>query len=139
MLGRNNGKGQPSEVGSVNLIGGGTKITGDITSAGDVRIDGHLAGNIIIAGKFVLGPNGLVEGNITSTNADLSGEVKGKVNISETLSLKSSARINGDIVTGKLAIEPGALFTGTCTMGTTAKVKNIVSVTETADAATETA
>lgn len=113
---------------SVNLIGGGTKITGDITSAGDVRIDGHLTGNIVIAGKFVLGPHGMVEGNITSANADLSGEVKGKVNVTEILMLKATARINGDIVTGKLAIEPGALFTGTCNMG--AKVKSIVNPPE---------
>jgi cytoskeletal protein CcmA (bactofilin family) len=131
MLGKSNSKSQPADVGSVNLIGGGTKITGDITSAGDVRIDGHLAGNIVIAGKFVLGPNGMVEGNITSANADLSGEVKGKVNITETLSLKNTARINGDIITGKLAIEPGALFTGTCSMG--AKVKSIAHSSEPAD------
>jgi cytoskeletal protein CcmA (bactofilin family) len=138
MLGKSSGKPMVPDAGSVNLIGGGTKITGDITSAGDVRIDGHLAGNIVIAGKFVLGPNGFVEGNISSTNADLSGEVKGKVNVSETLSLKSSARINGDIIAGKLAIDPGALFTGTCTMGGTAKVKNIVNTAEPVNA-TETA
>lgn len=124
MLGKNNSKPPLPDTTSVNLIGGGTKITGDITSAGDVRIDGHLTGNIVIAGKFVLGPHGMVEGNITSANADLSGEVKGKVNVSEVLSLKATARINGDIVTGKLSIEPGALFTGTCNMG--AKVKSIV-------------
>jgi cytoskeletal protein CcmA (bactofilin family) len=128
MLGKTPNKVQLPDTSSVNLIGGGTKITGDITSAGDVRIDGHLAGNIVIAGKFVLGPNGMVEGNITSANADLSGEVKGKVNVSETLSLKATARINGDIITGKLAIEPGALFTGTCNMG--AKVKNMVNPPE---------
>ncbi len=117
---RNNSAGDGS---SVNLIGGGTKIVGDITSAGDVRIDGHLSGNIVIAGKFVLGATGVVEGNITSVNADLSGEVKGTVKISEMLSLKSTARINGDIETSKLMIEPGAVFTGTCNMG--AKVKNL--------------
>ncbi len=117
-------KNQQTDAGSVNLIGNGTKIVGDITSAQDVRIDGHLTGNIVTTGKFVLGPNGVVEGNVTSGNADLMGEVKGKVNVSETLSLKNTAKINGDIVTGKLAIEPGALFTGTCNMG--AKVKNMV-------------
>ena len=132
MLGKSNTKVQVPDTSSVNLIGGGTKITGDITSAGDVRIDGHLTGNIVIAGKFVLGPNGMVEGNITSANADLSGEVKGKVNITEILVLKATARINGDIITGKLAIEPGALFTGTCSMG--AKVKSMVSTAEQADA-----
>lgn len=124
MLGKSSSKNsQPADASSVNLIGGGTKIVGDITSAGDVRIDGHLLGNIEIAGKFVLGATGVVEGNITSVNADLSGEVKGTVNVSDTLSLKSTAKINGDIVTAKLMIEPGALFTGTCNMG--AKVKNI--------------
>lgn len=124
MLGRGSTKNQTIDASSVNLIGNGTKIVGDITSAGDVRIDGTLTGNISISGKFVLGPNGSVEGNITSANADLSGEIKGTVNVSETLSLKSTAKINGDIITSKLMIEPGALFTGTCNMG--AKVKNMV-------------
>jgi cytoskeletal protein CcmA (bactofilin family) len=123
MLGKSTTKNQAIDASSVNLIGNGTKIVGDITSAGDVRIDGHLLGNIVIAGKFVLGTSGMVEGNITSVNADLSGEVKGTVNVSEVLSLKNSAKINGDIITTKLMIEPGALFTGTCNMG--AKVKNI--------------
>jgi cytoskeletal protein CcmA (bactofilin family) len=121
-------KNQQTDAGSVNLIGNGTKIVGDITSAQDVRIDGHLTGNIVTTGRFVLGPNGMVDGNVTSGNADLMGEVKGKVNVSETLSLKSTAKISGDIVTGKLAIEPGALFTGTCNMG--AKVKNMVQNSE---------
>jgi cytoskeletal protein CcmA (bactofilin family) len=128
MLGMGSNKNQQTDTGSVNLIGNGTKIVGDITSAQDVRIDGHLTGNIVTTGRFVLGPNGMVDGNVTSGNADLMGEVKGKVNVSETLSLKSTAKISGDIVTGKLAIEPGALFTGTCNMG--AKVKNMVQNTE---------
>ncbi|MGZ4099863.1 MAG: bactofilin family protein [Bacteroidia bacterium] len=123
MLGMSSNKNQSIEGGSVNLIGTGTKIIGDIHSNGDVRIDGNLVGNLTTSGKFVLGPNGIVEGNVSSNNADLSGEVKGTVNVNEMLSLKSTARINGDIVTGKLAIEPGAMFTGTCNMG--AKVKNM--------------
>ena len=59
MLGKSPAKVQPVDATSVNLIGNGTKIVGDITSAGDVRIDGHLLGNIIIAGKFVLGVSGM--------------------------------------------------------------------------------
>jgi cytoskeletal protein CcmA (bactofilin family) len=124
MLGKSSNKNQVVDATSVNLIGSGTKITGDITSAGDVRIDGYLTGNIIIAGKFVLGATGFVDGNITSVNADISGEIKGKVDVSEILALKNTARVHGDIVAGKLAIEPGALFTGTCSMG--AKVKSIL-------------
>lgn len=137
MLGMGSNKNQTMEVGSINIIGKGTKIVGDITSAGDVRIDGLLTGNIVISGKLVLGPNGMVDGNITSVNAELEGEVKGIVNISETLSLKSTAKINGDIITSKLMIEPGALFTGSCNMG--AKVKNMVQDTERLNATAKTA
>jgi cytoskeletal protein CcmA (bactofilin family) len=123
MFGMGSNKNQAIEGGSVNLIGTGTKIIGDIHSNGDVRIDGNLVGNLTTSGKFVLGANGVIEGNVTSNNADLSGEIKGTVNVNEMLSLKSTAKVNGDIVTGKLAIEPGAMFTGTCNMG--AKVKNM--------------
>jgi len=137
MLGIGSNKNQTAEVGSINIIGKGTKIVGDITSAGDVRIDGLLTGNIVISGKLVLGPNGMVDGNITSVNAELEGEVKGIVNVTEILSLKSTAKINGDIVTSKLMIESGALFTGSCNMG--AKVKNMVQNPERENATARTA
>lgn len=137
MLGMNSSKNQSADASSVNLIGNGTKIVGDINSNGDVRIDGQLTGNIITTGKFVLGVNGVVDGNVTSENADLSGEVKGKVNVTDMLSLKATAKVTGDILTGKLAIEPGALFTGTCNMG--AKVKNMVQSPEQRNGATKTA
>jgi cytoskeletal protein CcmA (bactofilin family) len=102
---------------SINLIGNGTSIIGDLNSNGDVRIDGILTGNINISGKLVIGATGKVEGNITCQNADISGEVKGTVTISELLSLKANAKLLGDIVTGKISIEPSAIFTGTCNMG----------------------
>lgn len=137
MLGMNSNKNQSTDASSVNLIGGGTKITGDINSPGDVRIDGQLNGNLITNGKFVLGVNGYIEGNITCVNADLSGEVKGTINVTEMLSLKATAKINGDIITSKLAIEPGAIFTGSCSMG--AKVKNMVQKDEVMNGRTKTA
>lgn len=112
------------DAGSINLIGNGTNIQGDINSNGDVRIDGLLKGNISISGKLVVGPSGKIEGNIQCQNADVSGEIHGKLNIADMLTLKASAKIEGDIITGKIAIEPNATFTGTCNMG--ALVKNIV-------------
>ncbi|MCA0429592.1 MAG: polymer-forming cytoskeletal protein [Bacteroidetes bacterium] len=123
MLGKSLSKDSSNNNGSVNLIGAGTQITGDINCAGDVRIDGTLTGNIITSGKFVLGPQGLVEGNVTCSNADISGEIKGVLKINELLQLKASAKIKGDIITAKLSIESGAVFNGTCNMG--AVVKNI--------------
>ena len=127
MLGIGN-KNLSTEGSAINLIGSGTQITGDINSTGDVRIDGTLYGNITLQGRLVIGHNGKIEGNVTCQNADVSGEIKGKLNVNETLVLKNTSKILGDIVTGKIAIEPGALFTGTCNMG--AIVKNINNVIE---------
>jgi cytoskeletal protein CcmA (bactofilin family) len=125
------------DSGSINLIGNGTSITGDIKSNGDVRIDGTLKGNISISGKLVVGASGNIEGNVICQNADISGEIHGKVTVSELLSLKASAKLLGDIVTGKISIEPNATFTGTCNMG--AVVKNITNASEKREAATQTA
>jgi cytoskeletal protein CcmA (bactofilin family) len=106
-----------SESASVNLIGAGTTIEGDITTNGDMRIDGTLTGMIHVKGKLVVGPAGSVEGEIICQNADVSGTIKGKIGVAELLSLKSSAKLTGDIITNKIAIEPGAAFSGTCSMG----------------------
>ncbi len=122
---------------SINLIGNGTNIVGDITSNGDVRIDGSLKGNITISGKLVIGPSGVLEGTVTCQNADISGEIKGTINVSELLSLKATAKLLGDIVTGKISIEPNATFTGTCNMG--AVVKNISNGTRTGQETAKTA
>ncbi len=102
---------------SVNLIGVGTTIEGDITTNGDMRIDGSLTGSINVKGKLVIGVSGFVEGEIICQNADVSGTIKGKIGVSELLSLKASAKLSGDIITNKIAIEPGAAFSGSCSMG----------------------
>lgn len=104
------------ETPSVNLLGSGTEITGDIRSQGDIRIDGSLTGTINCTGKVVIGSTGRVEGELICQNADISGEVKARIKVSELLSLKASALVSGDILTNKLAIEPGAVFTGACKM-----------------------
>lgn len=106
-----------NETPSVNLIGAGTVIEGDITTNGDMRIDGTLTGTINVKGKLVVGATGTVEGEIICQNADISGSIKGKIGVAELLSLKSSSKLNGDIITNKIAIEPGATFSGSCSMG----------------------
>ena len=106
---------------SVNMIGAGTIINGDINSKSDIRIDGTLKGSIKTNGKVVLGKEGVVEGDVVCKNADISGLLKAKITVSQLLSLKSTAKLNGDITTNQLSIEPGAAFTGSCSMGATIK------------------
>ena len=102
---------------SSNVIGKGTTIEGNIDTSGNIRIEGKVVGHIKSKAKIALGTSSQVEGNVTAQNADIEGQVKGKIEIAEVLLLKSTAVILGDIVTGKLVIEPGASFNGSCKMG----------------------
>jgi len=105
------------------VIGKGTTIEGNIETFGNIRIEGRINGNIKSKAKIALGNSSHVDGNITAQNADVEGGVKGRIEISEVLVLKATAVVHGDISTGKLVVEPGAVFNGSCKMG--APVKDI--------------
>jgi cytoskeletal protein CcmA (bactofilin family) len=109
-------KNRENEVPSINLLGSGTTVKGEIKLIGDFRIDGTFIGTINCKGKVVVGPTGVIDGEIFCQNADFSGEIKATVKVNELLTLKESAKFSGDITTNKLAIEPGAKFSGTCIM-----------------------
>ena len=109
-------KNREPEIPSINILGPGAIVKGEIQVNGDFRIDGILEGSIICKGKIVVGPTGKIDGDIQCQNADFSGEVKASVRVAELLTLKATAKYSGDMITGKLAIEPGAQFSGTCTI-----------------------
>ncbi|MEM9679137.1 MAG: polymer-forming cytoskeletal protein [Bacteroidota bacterium] len=99
-----------------NIIAQGTKIVGDIVSKGPFRIDGTIEGNVKTTGKVVVGKSGLIKGTLHGENADFEGKFSGKLLLSGTLSLKSTAHIEGEVQVSKLAVEPGATFNATCSM-----------------------
>lgn len=103
-------------LGKTNRLVEGTTIKGDIDSPSDFRLDGILIGNFQSKGKLVIGPAGSVKGDIVCQNADIEGRFEGRIQVSEVLSIKVTAKIQGEITCGKLAVEPGAEFSGTCNM-----------------------
>lgn len=105
-----------TENNSINIIGEGTSITGDVNCSSDIRIDGELEGNITTKGKLVVGKSGVVKGKAECKVGDISGLIEGKIFVSELLTLKESSSVNGDMVVNKLAVEPGCKFTGNCKM-----------------------
>lgn len=106
---------------SSNNIGKGTIVEGRIETFGNIRIEGKVIGDIKTKSKVVLGHSAYVEGNILAQNADVEGELKGNIEISEILTLKATSVINGDIKTNKLIVESGAAFNGGCKMGVSIK------------------
>ncbi|MBA6151907.1 bactofilin family protein [Gelidibacter maritimus] len=110
------GKTTSEAVNQQNTIAKGTTITGDIISDGDFRIEGTIQGNVKTPGKVVLGKTGVINGTLKGANADIEGQFSGKLILTDTLSLRSSALVEGEVEVGKLAVEPGAAFNATCIM-----------------------
>ena len=106
-----------SDMQANNILGKGTVITGDVDSPGNIRIEGKVDGNVNCKAKVVMGQSGELIGNIHSQTAEIAGYVKGTLFISETLILKPSANIEGDIEAGQMTMEPGASFNGSSRIG----------------------
>lgn len=116
MFSKENKKTSENKVSERNLVGKNTQIKGDIISEGDFRIDGTLDGTIKTNGRVIIGESGFVKGKIECANADIEGKFSGELFVSNVLTVKTSANIGGDVVVGKLSVEPGASFNATCAM-----------------------
>ena len=112
---------EKSQSDSINSIGKGSVLDGSIHAPGDIRVDGVLKGKLTAKGRLVLGQSGSIEGEVDCGSAVVSGELKANIQSKELLVLKETAKLYGDIKTEKLSIEPGAMFSGKCTMGPTHK------------------
>jgi len=104
-----------------NALTSGSKIVGTITADSDFRIDGTIEGDLNCTGKVVIGEAGRIKGTITCQNAEILGLMDGKITCHQQLSLRASGKIQGDVVTKTLVVEPGALFNGTCAMNNSSK------------------
>lgn len=101
----------------INSLGTATKIIGDLTADSDIRLDGILKGNIICGGKLILGAKGKIIGEIQCQNAVIEGEIDGILKVKDHLHLRETAKVKGEIYTGKMQFQTGARFDGKCEMG----------------------
>ncbi|MCS6824181.1 MAG: polymer-forming cytoskeletal protein [Cytophagaceae bacterium] len=110
---------------SSTIIAQGVVLEGNMETSGNLRIEGKVVGNVRSKSKVAMGSSSMIEGNLLAQNAEIAGLVRGVVEVSDLLILKSSAVIEGDIVTGKIMVENGAIFNGKCKMGADVKEINL--------------
>ncbi|MFZ5555505.1 MAG: bactofilin family protein [Pseudomonadota bacterium] len=98
------------------LIGAGTRIDGDVTFSGGLRVDGHVAGSIVGTGEapttLTLSEHAKVEGEIRVSHAVINGTVVGPVHVTEYLELQEKSRITGDVHYAAVEIHLGAVVDG---------------------------
>jgi len=104
-------------TGAINIISPGTRIVGEVFSNGDIRVDGIVDGYLNTKAKVVVGPKGMIKGELICESADVTGKIDGKLSIKNELYLKSSAHITGELTTNKLVVESGAFINGNCVVG----------------------
>jgi cytoskeletal protein CcmA (bactofilin family) len=103
-------------VNEVSRISPGTHIHGDISSEGDIRIDGTFEGHIYSTGRVVVGEKAVIKGDVVCVNADLWGKMEGDFFVKDTLSLKESSFIKGNLHIKRFQVDLGATFEGSCGM-----------------------
>lgn len=101
---------------SVNMVANSTEFKGDLVTESDIKFDGQLEGKLETKNKLVLGKEGKIKGEVYCKSAVISGKIEGKIFVKEIIKLEATAQIDGELTTSKLAIEPGAIFNGTCIM-----------------------
>jgi cytoskeletal protein CcmA (bactofilin family) len=117
---------------ALNSLVKGTTVEGTVTSENDIRVDGIIKGILSCAAKVIIGPSGLIEGEIRCQNALIEGRFHGKIKVAELLQVNDNAEVVGEVTTQKLQVQPGAVFNVTCHMSDSNNTPNVVKTAATA-------
>ena len=112
---------QQNSGAAYNSLTIGSKIIGSITTDSNIRVDGTIEGDVQCAGKLVVGEKGVIIGTIECENAEIMGTLDGKIQVKQSLALRATSRVKGEIYSQTLTVEPNAIFNGTCAMGNPTK------------------
>jgi len=118
-LGRKSIEEVGATTGNLNtIIGKGSSFEGTIKVQSTLRVDGKVKGSIATSDSLVVGKEGNIDGDVSVRNAIVGGKLKGKLVASGKVVLEANSVFNGELKTAKLVIDEGAVFEGSCSMGT---------------------
>lgn len=98
--------------GTQSVISADVQITGTIKSTGAIRIDGKLEGELICGADAVIGRSAQIKGNIQVSSVIVEGTINGNITAKDKIDMKSTAKVLGDIIAKRLAVEDGVTFIG---------------------------
>jgi cytoskeletal protein CcmA (bactofilin family) len=105
-------RGMAEQGGEVTVVGQGAKLEGTVVSAGSLRIDGQVKGQINAEGDVLLSPQSQVEADIRAQNVVVAGRFKGSIAVKGRAELSRGGRVDGDITSKTLVVEEGGVFQG---------------------------
>ncbi len=105
-----------AESGEVTIVGQGAKLEGTVVSAGSLRVDGQVKGQISAEGDVMLSPQSQVEADIRASNVQVAGKFKGNIVVKGRAEIARGGRVDGNITAKTLVVEEGAVFQGQSVM-----------------------
>jgi cytoskeletal protein CcmA (bactofilin family) len=98
--------------GEVTIVGTGARLEGNVVSAGSLRIDGQVKGQINADGDVTLSSQSQVEADIRAQNVSVAGRFTGNIVVKDKAHLARGGRIDGNITSKTLVVEEGGVFHG---------------------------
>ena len=99
-----------------SLIGAGTRIEGNISFSGGLRVDGEIQGSVTAAAEkpstLVVSEHARIDGEIRVSHLVTNGTISGPVYATESLELQSNCRLSGDVHYNILEMHLGAIVDG---------------------------
>ena len=108
--------GAPPET-VISIIGPGMEVIGECSTDGTIRIEGMVQGAVRAGKAVVVGKDGIVDGEVVTQDAVISGRVRGTLIAESRLELQATCRIEGDVRARRMQLEEGAILNGTIQMG----------------------
>jgi len=98
------------------FIAEGVEFKGQIQSKGSIRVDGTVDGVIDVQGDLIIGPTGLLKGEVRAGNIILAGKLEGNPTASGKVEITSTGQLSGDVKCSVIIIEEGGLLEGNTKM-----------------------
>jgi len=105
-----------SNTDTTTILGQGSAFEGKLTFEGTVRIDGEFSGEIRTRGTLIIGTGALVRAEVSAASVMVEGEIHGDIIATESIEIRTPAKVYGNLTTPNLEIEKGAVFEGNCRM-----------------------
>jgi cytoskeletal protein CcmA (bactofilin family) len=107
-----------AQNGGTNVVNLGPRdsLNGRLDIQGDLRIAGHVEGELKASGDVTVGEGAAIQASIEGANVSVRGQVNGNVTARKRLTLGGSGHLNGDVKVARLTVEDGATLNGNVTM-----------------------
>jgi cytoskeletal protein CcmA (bactofilin family) len=109
---RHEGRRRMADDREVTILGQGASLEGNIVSAGSLRIDGQIKGQINADGDVALSPQSQVDADIKAENVTVAGKFRGNITVKGSAELTRGGRVDGNITCKTLIVQEGAIFQG---------------------------